>query len=169
MQIKLGTVSDFDAVMALLDEAVAWLVEQGRSDQWGSEPWTTMPNVMEKTRQIIVDGELWLAEVDGELAGALVLNDSGMSYTPPVDEPEVYISLLVASSRFKGAGIGKQLIDHARSIARDRKIELLRVDCYSGPDEKLVRFYESAGFTRTERVPTPKGAYVQIFEDRITI
>ncbi|MGH2551640.1 MAG: GNAT family N-acetyltransferase [Thermomicrobiales bacterium] len=167
MNLRRGSEADFDAVMALLDEAVAWLVAQGRSDQWGSEPWSSLPNVAAKTREIIVGGELWLAEGDDELAGVLVVSDSGMSYTPPVDEPEVYISLLVTSRRHKGAGIGKQLIDHARSIARERKIELLRIDCYSGPDEKLVRFYESAGFTRAQRVPTPKGAYVQIFEDRL--
>lgn len=167
MNLRRGSEADLDAVMALLDEAVAWLVEQGRSDQWGSEPWTGLPNVVAMTRKIIVEGELWLAEVDDELAGVLVVSESGMPYTPPVDEPEVYISLLATSRRHKGTGIGKQLIDHARSIARERKIELLRVDCYSGPDEKLVRFYESAGFTRAQRIQTPKGAYVQIFEERV--
>jgi GNAT superfamily N-acetyltransferase len=168
MNLRHGSEADFDAVMALLDEAVAWLVEQGRADQWGSEPWTTMPTVVAKTREIIVGGELWLAMVDDELAGVLVVSDHGTPYTPPVNEPEVYISLLATSRRHKGKGIGKQLIEKARSIARERKIELLRVDCYSGPDEKLVRFYESAGFTRAQRVPTPKGAYVQIFEERVS-
>ena len=29
-------------------------------------------------------------------------------------------------------------------------VSLLRVDCYAGGDGKLVRYYESNGFTRTE-------------------
>jgi len=45
---------------------------------------------------------------------------------------------------------------------------LLRVDCYSGPDEKLVRFYEGAGFRRSERIEVREGIFVQVFEDRLS-
>ncbi len=168
MQIQRGSIDDFDTVMALLDEAVAWLTAQGRSDQWGSEPWSTQPNIVAFTRKFVDEDDLWIAEIDGEPAGALIVSESPMPYTPPVEERELYIKLLVTSRRHKGLGIGKQLADHARSIARDRGIELVRVDCYSGPDEKLVRFYESAGFTRSQRIQTPKGAFVQVFEDRLS-
>lgn len=167
MNLRRGSEADLDTVMALLDEAVAWLAAQGRADQWGSEPWSGQPNIVAFTRKFVVEDDLWIPEIDGEPVGALIVSESPMPYTPPVEERELYIKLLVTSRRHRGLGIGKQLIDHARAIARERSIALVRVDCYSGPDEKLVRFYESAGFTRAQRVQTPKGAFVQIFEDRL--
>jgi GNAT superfamily N-acetyltransferase len=168
MYSRPGSEADLDTVIALLDEAIAWLVEQGRPDQWGSQPWSERPETVEFMRKMIAEGDLWLAEIEGQPVGALLLSESPMHYVPPVNERELYIRLLVSSRRHKGAGIGKQLIDYARSIARERGISLVRVDCYSGPDQKLVRFYESAGFTPTQRREVREGVFVQIFEDRLT-
>jgi ribosomal protein S18 acetylase RimI-like enzyme len=47
-------------------------------------------------------------------------------------------------------GAGRRLLDESWDRARARGIGLQRVDCYGGDDGKLVRFYESAGFTRTQ-------------------
>jgi GNAT superfamily N-acetyltransferase len=167
VDLRRGTAFDLDTVITLLDEAIAWLVEQGRPDQWGSRPWSEQPATVDFMKTMIAEGELWLAEIDGEAVGALIVSESPMHYVPAIDERELYIRLLVSSRRHKGAGIGKALIDHARSIARQRGISLVRVDCYSGPDRKLVRFYESAGFTPTQRLEVREGTFVQVFEDRL--
>ena len=101
------------------------------------------------------------------LIGALIVNELPMPYVPPIEERELYVRLLISSRRFKGQQIGARLVDFARDEARKRGIDLLRVDCYSGPDEKLVRFYESVGFTRTERINVRDDIHVQVFEERI--
>jgi GNAT superfamily N-acetyltransferase len=167
MKIRAGNVADLDTVLALMDEAVAWLAAQGRTDQWGSEPFSTNPKTTAFIKKLVDEGDLFIAERDGETAGALIVNEAPMPYVPTVEERELYVRLLVASRRYKGAGIGAELVEFAREEARKRGIELLRVDCYSGPDEKLVRFYESAGFTRTQRINVRDDIYVQVFEDRI--
>ena len=43
VQFRAGSIEDTDAVLALFDANVAWLVERGRSSQWGSDPWSTNP------------------------------------------------------------------------------------------------------------------------------
>jgi GNAT superfamily N-acetyltransferase len=168
MKIRTGTIADLNIVLALMDEAVAWLAAQGRTDQWGSEPFSANPKTTAFIRKLVEAGDLFIAEIDGEAAGALIVNEAPMPYVPPVEERELYVRLLVASRRFKGQGIGAKLVEFARDEARKRGIDLLRVDCYSGPDEKLVRFYESVGFTRTERINVRDGIHVQVLEDRIS-
>lgn len=44
-------------------------------------------------------GRLWVAEADGEPAGALVLGEPP-EWIPPVDEPETYVRFLITSRRF---------------------------------------------------------------------
>jgi hypothetical protein len=41
-------------------------------------------------------------------------------------------------------------LDHARADCLARDLTLLRVDCRAGGQGKLVRYYESAGFTPTQ-------------------
>jgi hypothetical protein len=36
--LRPATSDDTDAVVAVYDEAVAWLARRGRSDQWGTTP-----------------------------------------------------------------------------------------------------------------------------------
>ena len=40
--------ADFPAVMSLLDGAVAWLVANGRSEQWGTDPFTKRQPVIDR-------------------------------------------------------------------------------------------------------------------------
>ncbi len=51
---------------------------------------------------------------------------------------------------FKGHGAGSALLAHAAEETRRAGVSLLRVDCYAGADGKLVRYYESNGFVRTD-------------------
>src|SRR4051794_21300102 len=149
MQIRTGTVEDAGDVLAMLDEAVDWLVSQGRTGQWGTEHWTADPRKVERVRALIGEGDLWIAEIEGKPVGAILLNEAPMPYVEPVDERELYVRLLITSRAHKGEGIGGKLVAHARSEARRRGIALLRVDCYAGDDQSLIGFYERAGFTRS--------------------
>lgn len=38
--VRTGSVDDLDGVMALSDAAIARLAEQGRTGQWGDQPWS---------------------------------------------------------------------------------------------------------------------------------
>ncbi|MEW2464536.1 GNAT family N-acetyltransferase [Streptomyces sp. NPDC046994] len=150
MLIRKGTTDDIHVILGLLDGAVAWLVAQGRTRQWGTRPWSELPRGEETVRTYVTGGEPWIAEIDGVPAGTLTLTDGPGAYLAPADEPERYVHLLAADHRFSGRGVGSALLAHAAEEARRAGVGLLRVDCYAGDDGKLVGYYERNGFTRTE-------------------
>ena len=53
-----------------------------------------------------------------------------------------------------------------RRPAAELGVPALRVDCYAGGEQALVRFYESAGFARTDTFDV-KGWPGQVLERRL--
>lgn len=166
VQVRTGSTVDTDAVVALFDANIAWLVERGRSEQWGSEPWSGDPGKVTFVRDLLASGPVTIAEKDGKVVGASVLADHPMPYVPATDEPERYLKLLIASPAHRGEGIGHRLIEMARAATVAAGIDLLRVDCWSGGDRRLVAYYVSEGFTPTQEIEVRPGTSVQVFEWR---
>ncbi len=131
----------------MFDSAVAWLVAQGRTGQWGSLPFSTDPARVRQVASWQASGGMRVAEVGGEPAGCLVLGPPP-HYITPAPEPELYVQALVIDQRFRAHGVGSTLLEHARAEAVKRGVPLLRVDCYAGDDGRLVEYYERQGFTR---------------------
>lgn len=161
-----GSDKDTAAVVALFDANIAWLVARGRSAQWGSEPFSTDPKKIEFVREILASGAVTIAEIDGEVVGASVVSDHPMPYVPAITTPERYLKLLIASPHHRGAGIGHDLIELARARMVQEGIDLMRVDCWSGGDRRLVAYYESEGFIPTAEIEVRPGTSVQVFEWR---
>ena len=114
VQFRTGSVEDLDAVVALFDANVSWLVAQGRADQWGSEPFSENPKLVEFARDLLSSGTVTIAEIDGDVVGTSVATDHPMDYVPAIDEPERYLKLLIASPAHRGEQIGHRLIELAR-------------------------------------------------------
>lgn len=151
--IREGGPDDIPAILGMLDSCVEWLVSQGRTGQWGTKPLSENPKTVESVARYIDEGDCFMAEADGVPAATLTLTDSAaayLSHLPQPGEPERYIHWLASDRRFKGHGAGSALLAHAVEETRRAGVSLLRVDCYAGDDGKLVRYYESNGFTRTE-------------------
>jgi GNAT superfamily N-acetyltransferase len=147
--IREGTEADAAAVLALLDGGVRWLADRGRTGQWGSEPMSANPRMLDKfAGMAATPGRLWLA--GDEPAGALIVGETP-SYAQPVTEPELYINWLITDRARAGEGIGARLLAHARELAAAAGKGLLRVDCYAGDDRGLVHYYERQGFTPTKQ------------------
>ncbi|AHH94769.1 GNAT family N-acetyltransferase [Kutzneria albida] len=146
--IRPGGPADSQAVLGLLDEAVRWLVAQGRTGQWGTEPFSTNPTRVATVRGWM-NGQSWIAEADGRVAGALAVGEA-LSYVPPADVPELYIRGLVGGQFPAARGAGRLLLAQVEAEGRRLGVTRLRVDCYAGDDRALVAFYESAGFTATD-------------------
>ena len=144
--LRTGSVEDLPSVAGLMDGAVRWLVSQGRTGQWGDQPWSASEAKVERIRCMIADNELLVLEHDGAVVAALVRGPVAHDYVPASAEPEDYVLLLVADPSVRGAG--RRLLDESWDRARAEGLRRQRVDCYAGDDGKLVRFYESAGFTR---------------------
>lgn len=166
MRIREGGAEDVPAVLELFDQAVAWLVGQGRAAQWGDRPWSELPERVSTVQRQVDDGDLWIAESGDGTAGALIIAEQPMAYVPAAEERELYIRLLVTARKHIRKGVGTALIDLARQQAADRGITLLRVDCWAGGDGALIGYYERAGFTPTDRIPV-NDTEVQVFEQRL--
>ncbi|MDQ0991521.1 GNAT family N-acetyltransferase [Streptomyces sp. V3I7] len=148
--IREGGPDDLPVILGMFDSAVEWLVAQGRTRQWGTDPWSTDPKAVAMIERYVRAGTPFFAEVDGAPAATLTLTDAPGSYLEPAGEPERYIHLLASDRRFKGHGAGAALLAHAAEVTRRAGVSLLRVDCYAGDDRKLVAFYERNGFTPVE-------------------
>jgi GNAT superfamily N-acetyltransferase len=151
--IREGGPDDVPAILGMLDSCVEWLVAQGRTGQWGSKPLSEHRRTVESVVGYMDEGETYIAEVDGVPAATLTLTDAPgayLSHLAPPGEPERYIHWLASDRRFKGRGVGSALLTHAAEETGRAGVRLLRVDCYAGDDGKLVRYYESNGFTPTE-------------------
>ena len=145
MRIERG--SDASALLALFDDAVAWLVARGQTGQWGSEPFSARPTSVQRVEAWAAGGGLWFARGgSGELAGAIVLGDAH-DYMRPATVPELYVQVLLTASAWRGRGVGAALIGRAEALAREAGAEQLRVDCWAGVPE-LPRAYERLGFRR---------------------
>lgn len=166
IHFRSGSVDDINHILKLFDENIEWLVERGREAQWGSEPWSGDEKKIGFVRDLLSNGNLTIAEMDGEVVGASLLSENPMSYVPPVDEPERYLTLLIASPKHRGERIGQRLIVLARERTRHDGVELLRVDCWCGGDGKLVDYYTRQGFVPTEQIEVRPGTSVQVFEWR---
>ncbi len=154
LTVRRGVRADVGAVLGLLDLATEWLVAQGRTDQWGTEPHSIDPRRIAQLTGSADDHGLWIAESDGKVVGALAVGEA-MPYVPPATEPELYVRLLVTDRAAQGTGIGTELLEHARALARGLGVELLRVDCFAGGDGALVRYYEKQGFSQSAPFTVP--------------
>jgi len=130
LTIRPGGEADGPAVIAMFDEAVAWLVERGQTGQWGATPFSERPGIRERVYGFRVGGGLHIAELKREPVGVLVVGPAP-AYAPPAPLPELYIILLLSSRRLIGQGIGAALITKAIEIGYERKAEILRVDCWA--------------------------------------
>lgn len=170
VSIRAGDERDVAAVVGLMDGAVAWLIEEGRTGQWGSEPYSANPRSTAAISSMAADRGLYLAVSTDIVVGAVAVG-SAPDCVPAVAEPELYVRLLVTDRTRAGRGIGGRLLEHARVIARTVGVELLRVDCYAGPDRALIRYYEKQGFTATEtfEVARPSGPWPgQVLQQRLS-
>lgn len=147
-RVRRGDVEDTAILLRLFDGAIAWMVERDLTTQWGSTPFSTVPERVESMRTRAASGGLRVCERDGEPIAAMVLGEA-MPYVPPTTCPELYVQVLIGSpGRADAHGAGALLLRVAEAEARELGVERLRVDCFAGNGGALVGVYERAGFTR---------------------
>ncbi|HVC68701.1 MAG TPA: GNAT family N-acetyltransferase [Acidimicrobiales bacterium] len=150
IEMRQARIEDERAFLGLFDEAVLWLTERGLGGQWGSQPWSERPEKKKRVADLARSPGTTVAQIGKDVVGVLEVNEQSPWYAPVTDEPSLYVDLLLTSRRFIGQGIGTALLESARADCLNRGLSLLWVDCWAGGDHRLVRYYESAGFTATE-------------------
>jgi len=148
LNIRRASEADAPAVLALFDEVIEWFVSIGNLQQWGSEPWSTVPRRITQVTDACALPGAWVAHNEHGVVRAFLALGESMPYVPAPTGPELYVRVLVASRDVRVRGIGRRLMAFADEQARAAGLDHLRVDCYGGGNGDLVRFYESCGYTR---------------------
>jgi GNAT superfamily N-acetyltransferase len=152
VDLRIATEGDTPKVVALYDDAVAWLAGRGRSDQWGTTPFSARPDVVALIRARAGSGSMWLAHAGERLLGAIVLDRQAPQYICYAEDVSaIYISGFITSRAPDARSLGQVLLRHARATADRAGIEQLRLDCYAGGDGGLVAYYEAVGFKQVSR------------------
>src|SRR3954454_3237666 len=107
-EIPPGTPHVGGALLALFNEAVAWMVARGQTGQWGDRPFSERAETRARVREFAEHPGLWIAERDGEPLGALIVG-ARPHHVEPIDRSELYIELLIsprAGTRATGSARG---------------------------------------------------------------
>ena len=143
MQIRLAVSEDVAAVMTLLRRVVPLMLATGNL-QWNDD----YPNAEVFERDIEL-GYLWVAEMDGAIAGvAAVSTDQEPEYAQvgwDINEPAVVVHRLAVDPTFRGAGVAGALMGKAEDVAVERGIRVLRVDTNT-QNEATQRLFPKLGY-----------------------
>lgn len=125
MQIREATNDDVAAVMSLITKVVPLMRASGNM-QWDSN----YPNPTVFERDIALH-QLWLAEIDGTLAGvAAITTTQDPEYAEVWDTSEqaIVVHRLAVDPKFQGKGVAAELMQQAERLAHERLITTIRVD-----------------------------------------
>ena len=143
MQMRLAVREDVTAVMALLRRVVPLMRASGNL-QWGDD----YPNAEVFERDIEL-GQLWVAEIDGAIAGVAALTrDQEPEYAQvgwDIEEPAVVVHRLAVDPAFRGIGVAGALMRKAEDVAMERGIRVLRVDTNT-LNEASQRLFPKLGY-----------------------
>jgi GNAT superfamily N-acetyltransferase len=145
--IRRADPKDLDAVLAVFDSTVAWMVSQGNTKQWGSAPWSEQPRLVERFRHHLQYDITFVASKRGEIVGAIVIASSPPKYcwSGADGDSALYVEPFGTSPEVRGQGVGRALLERAVQYTRDQGKSFLRLDCFA-ENPKLPAYYESEGF-----------------------
>ncbi|MFM9873194.1 MAG: GNAT family N-acetyltransferase [Fimbriimonadaceae bacterium] len=137
---KWGEGDDIDALTLLVNRAYEVLKNQGLN-------YVGTFQDSEITKNRMRDGECWIALIDGNMVGSVILYPAGfMSGCPYYRDfgPAVFGQFAVDPD-FQGRGIGRALIDTIENKAREMGAKILACDT-SELAFDLISIYEKWGF-----------------------
>ena len=135
IQFRIAGPDHADDVLRVLDEAAAWLREQGIT-QW--PPRFELCWIEDAIRR----GETWLVEVDGRISATVTVDWSDPVWSD-VGGRAAYLHRMAV--RRQEPGLGSVILAWVADYARRHDCDALRLDCVASND-RLRAYYERAGF-----------------------
>jgi 2-amino-4-hydroxy-6-hydroxymethyldihydropteridine diphosphokinase len=130
--------------MALVRRVVPLMLAQGNL-QWDD----VYPNPQVFAEDIAA-AQLWVAEQDGAIAGvAAITTDQSPEYADvgwDLNEPATVVHRLAVDPAFRGAGVAGALMQQAEVVARERGINVMRVDT-NNQNPATQRLFPKLGYT----------------------
>src|ERR1700756_3637353 len=150
MTIRLAVTDDIPQIMKLIAGAVPLMRASGNF-QWDD----TYPNA-EVFGDDIATGQLWVAEIDGQIAGVTAITTEqyeeyalvGMDIT----QTAIVTHRLAVNVNFRGLGIAEALLKQAEVVAKQRGITILRIDTNSN-NKATRRLFPKMGYEFMGEMP----------------
>lgn len=155
VQIRPAVHDDLTLICRLRLQRSAWLAARG-SDQWSTAASGLSIDYFEQAVERAVSAwETWIAEVDGEAAGTITINDRAdrQLWTGAELADALIVHYLIVDLRYAGHGVGEQLLAHAAALARAHGRHWVRLDAWT-TNSALHAYYRRAGF-RLARIADP--------------
>jgi len=145
--IRPATFGDLGTICRLRVQRTAWLTARG-SDQWTVAGRGLPIEIFARAVGRSLDaGESWIAEVAGEPAGTITVNehaDPGL-WSPWELADAVVAHFMIVDLRFAGQRLGHRMLAHAGSLARQRQRHWVRLDAWT-TNTDLHDYYRREGF-----------------------
>ena len=126
MTIRLGRPGDVPAIMRIV-RAVVPLMRASGNLQWDDV--YPNPAVFDKDIEL---SQLWVAEIDGWLAGVVALTtEQSPEYVQAgwdIEVPSIVVHRLAVDPAFQGRGVAIALIQQAEVVAQAKNVDRVRVD-----------------------------------------
>jgi ribosomal protein S18 acetylase RimI-like enzyme len=126
MRIRIATQDDLPALMALVRRVVPLMLATGNR-QWDEG----YPNEPVFEQDIALE-QLWVAEVEGNIAGVAALaTDQEPEYAQAswdMGAKALVVHRLAVDPAFRGAGVASALMQKAEEVAVERNFDVVRVD-----------------------------------------
>ncbi len=143
MTLRLATADDIPALLNLLTRIIPIMHESGNF-QWDEH----YPNAT-VFGQDIAKQQLWLALIDGAIAGlAALTEDQEPEYAQvgfDLNERAIVTHRLAVDPAFRGQGVAVALLNKAEQLAHERGIRFLRVDTNS-ENQITQRLFPKLGY-----------------------
>lgn len=155
VQIRPAHLDDLDLIRRLRLQRSSWLAARG-SDQWSTEAsGLSIDYFARAVSRSVAAWETWIAEVHGEPAGTITVNDRADRelWTGAELADALIVHYLIVDLRFAGSGVGRRLLAHAAALARAHDRNWVRLDAWTSNTD-LHAYYRRAGF-RLVRVADP--------------
>ena len=138
--VRVALPSDATVVEDMLREAARWV------DALGVIMWEEGELDSSRIAAEVADGQFFVAEVDGTIAGAIRFQLEDRLFWPDLAQDEsAFVHRLVVARAFKGRGVSTALLEWSIERARAMGRRFLRLDC-DAERTKLRALYERSGF-----------------------
>ncbi len=168
--IRRAALSDLGTICRLRIQRTAWLTARG-CDQWTvAARGLPIEIFAQGVGEALDAGETWIAEVTGEPAGTVTVNDRSDPglWSPWELADAVIVHYMIVDVRFAGKHIGRRLLAHAASLARQRQRHWVRLDAWTTNND-LHDYYRREGFHLARIAgPAASGPSCALFQRRST-
>jgi len=150
VNVRRARPEDAQTARAILDDATAYLAKLGFAE-W------PVPFPEDELAMRIERGELYVAEVDGEIAATFTMLWDDPTFWGDRPPDAAYLHKFAVRRDFAGRGIGAALVEWAAGQAAAAGRGFLRLDCQRD-DPGIRAYYERLGFEYRGDVDHPRFA-----------